>query len=858
MQCSSGVRKGDDEGTNCSFTSSAVPRERSLVNSLRKIFPRLPIRAKLLIAFAGLSVLPVLCVSIYGIWVNVRTMERIALGNLSHDVSMIRGRTMNFLGDAESDLRVLANSTHLEEFLESAQRGNVRREHAALNDAAEEFLAFARTKRIYYQIRVIDTTGDELFRVESDVDSDSAANMRVVPGLTGGQSGGTYYRLLTRGLGRGEIAFAPAELVHGVNQRVPVMSFATPLIGRGGCGGILIANIFAGYLFDALEIGGSLNMGERVVLVGSDGHYLYDSDERGNWNRLLASREEDNLQKDYLPAIAAQILSRDEGVIADGGGDIIAYAPLFPLRPPGSGRREIPGLTATLHVFECVPRSNIAREARLSAMLLGGFLLLFFGGAIGLGLLATGQFTRPISELRRGAEIISRGNYHHRLNVETGDEIEALSRQFNLMAASLEEHEEEIQRHRTQLEDMVKNRTKELVEEKGKLQAILDNVPSAFVMLDRDFRIQTASAAFTTITGLTLETVRGRDSRSVFREAGLCNDHSLTGGPEATRHESHVDRLTEPGGNERFLEHTSIPIHEEGGVGSILQIISDITARKRLEDHLIQSEKLMATGEMAAIIAHGFRNSLTSIKMILQLQQESKKAGAAGRKSAQVALDSIGRMEAVVQELLNFARPSPMQFGLQDLNSLIGQGLALIEPRMKGSGIVCTARLDPHIPPMVLDAAHLREALVNVLLNALQAIEGRPQTGERGKISVTTARFALPKTLRDFRGSEFRYDQPGQPMAEGSEIVLRKGMQCAVVTVADNGPGIERDTLRRIFDPFYTTKTNGTGLGLPMVKRAVNAHGGVVTVRSNRGKGATFEIILPLEYNGSRFGDVSE
>jgi signal transduction histidine kinase len=78
------------------------------------------------------------------------------------------------------------------------------------------------------------------------------------------------------------------------------------------------------------------------------------------------------------------------------------------------------------------------------------------------------------------------------------------------------------------------------------------------------------------------------------------------------------------------------------------------------------------------------------------------------------------------------------------------------------------------------------------------------------------------------------------------EIVLKRGRACAVLTVADNGPGLDHATMLRMFDPFFTTKTNGTGLGLPMVKRTINAHGGILSVKSARGKGATFQIILPL------------
>ena len=275
-------------------------------------------------------------------------------------------------------------------------------------------------------------------------------------------------------------------------------------------------------------------------------------------------------------------------------------------------------------------------------------------------------------------------------------------------------------------------------------------------------------------------------------------------------------------------------------------MITDITKRTRLEQNLIQSEKLMATGEMAAIIAHGFRNSLTSIKMILQLQREAKQTGRAGKKSLGVALDSIYRMETMVQELLNFARPTPMEFLPGSLNNLLQDSLQLVQPSISKYRIELKMTLDPTLPSMSLDIPHLKEAIVNILLNAIQAIESNTSETESGTLSVGTRKLVLSKMLRDFSPRETQKNRIDDQPAPGTEITLRKGTECAVITISDSGPGIERSLLSRIFDPFFTTKTNGTGLGLPMVKRTVNAHGGIVLVKSVRGKGATFEIYLPL------------
>ncbi|HEX9006075.1 MAG TPA: HAMP domain-containing protein, partial [Bacteroidota bacterium] len=645
--------------------------------SRRHLFPRLQIREKLLIAFVGLSVLPVLFVTVYGLYVNVRTTERIALENLAHDLSLTQERASNFLSDIEGDVRLLLNSAATQNYIDAVEHGTSPDREARLNSLGLDLLAFARTKALYYQIHILNMEREEVLRVESPDILDSVPRFLITPASLLNAEGGSYYFLLTRHLKAGEIAFSPSELVYRGSQRIPVLSFATPLLGRSGQVGLLVANVFAGNLFNEVDAQRNPELNGKTVLVGSDGHYLYDSDERADWNRLIAAREEDNLQRDYPASIAATILSGREGIITEGSDAIIAYAPLFPAalasQPETDAR-----FTTSMAVFEEVPRATITREARASILPFVGFLALFFCGALVLGLLATRQFTRPLSTLRRGAEVIAGGNYDHLLQIDTGDEIEALARQFNTMAQSLVEHERELQHHRATLEETVDARTRELVVEKGKLQAILDNVPSAFVVLDRNSRIQTASAAFTSITGLSLDAVIGQDSRAVLRDNALCQLAGDPGAAPPARMESHVDRFVDRNGAEQFLEHTTIPMIDGGECTAILQILTNITKRKRLEEHLIQSEKLMATGEMAAIIAHGFRNSLTSIKMILQLQEEAASLPRGSRRSLRVALESIERMEGVVHELLNFARPAPLVFALADLNQLVQDGLGLL------------------------------------------------------------------------------------------------------------------------------------------------------------------------------------
>jgi len=808
--------------------------------NVNKIFPWLSIRSKLIIAFAGLSVIPLILVGLHGIFSNINMMEKFALENLTHDVQTIKENTANFLSSIEGDLRVLGNSSLMNRYIASLERLSQNRQDVLLRQLESELLAFARTKGIYYQLRMINNEGDELLRIEKDTPDDSILTFHFVEGGELRRTRESFYFLLVENLRGNEIAFAPGELVDRNDARIPVISFAMPLNGANKRVGILIANVFARNLFRVMEAKRHLDVQGKVVLVSNDGHYLYHSEKKTDWNKLLASREEDNLQHDYPASLVKTILSGNVGTLYENIDEIISYAPLFSAASATYAEGMTPAFAMPYFIFESVPKDFIMRPVRSFAWTFTSFLGIFLVAAVGLGLLATRQFTKPIAELHHGAEIISQGNYSHRLQVETHDEIEKLGQQFNSMAASLESHEKEIQLHRTKLEEIVKQRTQELSDEKAKLQAILDHVPSAIVLVDNNFRIQSASAAFSTITGRSFNEVKGMDCRTVFYDNGFCRECVCRKAKVMKAIMSHVDQTNDQKLGERFIEHVAIPMSDNGEVGSILEIITDITERKKLEKHLLQTERLATAGEMSAIIAHGFRNSLTSIKMILQLQNESKNLTRSEKGSLTVALNSIEQMENIVTELLNFARPKPMEFRMKSLNDIVHESLSLTQPQMK-QGVVVKKEFDKNIPHISLDEALMKEAIANVLINAVHSLESHDQKARKGEIYILTKYERLQKTLHDFALS----DSSG---SNGREIILRKGTKCALIEIQDDGCGIERALLRRIFDPFFTTKMNGTGLGLSMVKRTVNAHGGIVTVMSKSGKGTTFRIYLPLDH----------
>ncbi len=406
------------------------------------------IRDKLLIAFVGLSALPLTIVGVYGIVSNLKVMEEIAYENLNHDVQTIRQRTANFLASVEQDLNVFRNSSLLQQFvaeLQSPQK-EIRR-NKLLGQLTDELLAFARTKKIYYQIRMIDRRGDELFRIESEQGTDFGRTYRAARVTEARRIRESYYFFLIEDLEPSQIACVPAELRYRQKEQVAAITFAMPILTANGLAGILIANVFAEELFKVIEAGGRFVDTGTIVLVNGEGHYVYHSEKKSAWDVLLASRDEDNLKHDYPPEVVDRLISGQEGTFTVGN-QILSYAPLFPFQRMAAGEEAGVDLAVSLFVFEGVSKDLVMKPVYKLAWIYTGFLVFFLVTAAGLGLLATRRFTKPIGELQVGADIISEGSYSHRIDIQTGDEIEKLAEKFNAMAASLERHEEEIWQHR--------------------------------------------------------------------------------------------------------------------------------------------------------------------------------------------------------------------------------------------------------------------------------------------------------------------------------------------------------------------------------------------------------------------------
>ena len=232
------------------------------------------------------------------------------------------------------------------------------------------------------------------------------------------------------------------------------------------------------------------------------------------------------------------------------------------------------------------------------------------------------------------------------------------------------------------------------------------------------------------------------------------------------------------------------------------------------QKQLFQSEKLAALGKLSAGIAHEIRNPLTSIKILIHSLVDEMATAASREKDMAVIETEIERVNKIIKQFLDFARPRPPSLELRDVRKVLEETIALVVYEMEAQGILLKREDDPALPPVPMDGEQMKQVFLNLLLNAIQAM---PQGG---KLKVATA---VQSHSGGTRGS------PG-----------------VAITFQDSGEGIAEEIQSRIFEPFFSTKEEGIGLGLPIAQRIIEEHRGKIRLESTLGKGTTFYITLPL------------
>ena len=356
--------------------------------------------------------------------------------------------------------------------------------------------------------------------------------------------------------------------------------------------------------------------------------------------------------------------------------------------------------------------------------------------------------------------------------------------------------------------------------ERDRLDLVLRSVPNPIIVVDNDNEIITLNAAAQRLFAPTQYSTR-------HDQIALANDARFTSFLSQLRLEPSSTRrgevmLTDPE-TEEHLEMEVTAADVRGPHGSVVATVSAMQdvgrlrelERRRLEQVLFDTEKLAATGRLAASIAHEINNPLEAVQNSLYLLSRALPEGAPERSFLDIATRETQRMSRILRQMLGFYRPTT-SMGPTDINALVLEAETLVAKRLRENSVRIEKELLPTLPLIHASADQLKQVLLNLFLNATEAMP------KGGRLIVAT-----------------QTGGGGELDAYSADVVR--------IDVRDTGTGISEEAVARIFEPFFSTKMEkGTGLGLWVSHGIVQAHGGTLKVRSRAGHGTTFTITLPI------------
>ena len=347
---------------------------------------------------------------------------------------------------------------------------------------------------------------------------------------------------------------------------------------------------------------------------------------------------------------------------------------------------------------------------------------------------------------------------------------------------------------------------------------VLASIGDGLVVLDRDGTVVFANPRAEDLTGVSAAQAVGRSADQAFAANPWIGQMARNLHLGADGRTSEVGELAGPFHHRVSVHFTVAPVVDrDGAVVGTLLLFRDLTAQRSLGE---TAERGVRIGDLAAVaagLAHEIKNPLGGIKGAAQLLAEDLGQNTSAGRFTTLITREVDRVSALLEQLLELTRPSHPRLAAVNVHRVL-QEVLLLEGATGSDTLLVRCEFDPSLPDVWADEAQLRQVFLNLIKNALEAME------HTGTLTITTR-----------METDFHVRNPGRGRGKFLSV-----------DVEDTGPGIPPEDCERVFTPFFTTKSKGTGLGLAVSQRLVTQHGGLIRVYSEPGRGARFRVSLPV------------
>ena len=547
----------------------------------------------------------------------------------------------------------------------------------------------------------------------------------------------------------------------------------------------------------ALSFGDANSAGEILSALQAKQNVIdaciYDQD-----GRVFASYRRDAAQGDFIPPPAQ---AQSTAIVNDR---MILFQPIT-VNGNSIGTIFMEADLADL-------RARITRFLEIDSLVLLASLAVAFLLSTRLQRVVSG----PIQELADTALSVStQENYSIRATKRGNDEIGLLIDQFNNMLGRIQQRDTALQDAHNKLEERVVERT-------SYLNALIENSPLAILVLDPMQKVELYNPAFETLFQCAYKEDAGKPVAALFpAEKSLPESKGAFGAISETTRVSLITRRKRRDGSYVDVELHLVPLTVKGRILGSLGIYQDVTERRVLERQLQMAQKMEAVGRLSGGIAHDFNNLLGVILGYIQVIKRSLVSGNSLYEYAEEIEKASQRAVSLTRQLLAYSRQQVLEPVVLNLNTLVADMEKML-PRLIGEDIELNLTLDPAISLVKADPGQLEQVLMNLAVNARDAMP------DGGKLTIQTSDAEIDEP--------FAREHPGS--SPGKFVTL---------AVKDTGTGIDPETQAQIFEPFFTTKgrDKGTGLGLATVYGVVKQSNGYIAVDSEKGKGSLFTVYLP-------------